>query len=96
MAISESRRLQPQVTSSLVEGEYYQYRNFRSPQNPNRGPTFVFAGGRGDGRRQAIGLEGIFREIFPIASYDGQFELGTYAEVAKTAIQRPMNVGSYG
>lgn len=74
MAISELRRLQPQLTRQFGRGEYqYEIPDLTKIQTESY-VRFLQADVETE-RRQPIGLEGIFREIFPIASYDGQFEL---------------------
>ena len=74
MAISEQRRLQSESVRSFGRDEYnYEIPDLTKIQTESY-VRFLQADVETE-RRQAIGLEGIFKEIFPIASYDAQFEL---------------------
>ncbi|MEQ1933157.1 MAG: DNA-directed RNA polymerase subunit beta, partial [Fimbriimonadaceae bacterium] len=74
MAISEQRRLQPQTVRNFGHDEYqYEIPDLTKIQTESY-VRFLQADIEVD-RRLPIGMEGIFKEIFPIASYDGQFEL---------------------
>src|SRR5712691_4453562 len=74
MAISEQRRLQPQSVRNFGHDEYqYEIPDLTKIQTESY-VRFLQADVETD-RRQAIGLEGIFKEVFPIASFDSQFEL---------------------
>ncbi|MFN0058540.1 MAG: DNA-directed RNA polymerase subunit beta [Planctomycetota bacterium] len=74
MAISEQRRLQSLFVRNFGHDEYqYEIPDLTKIQTESY-VRFLQADVESD-RRLSIGMEGIFREIFPIASYDSQFEL---------------------
>ena len=74
MAISEQRRLLPQSVRNFGHDDYqYEIPDLTKIQTESY-VRFLQAGIEAD-RRLPIGMEGIFKEIFPITSYDGQFEL---------------------
>ena len=74
MAISEQRRLQLRDVRKFGHGQFeYEIPDLTKIQTESY-VRFVQADVEPD-RRLPIGLEGIFKEIFPIVSYDNQFEL---------------------
>ncbi len=74
MAISEQRRLQLQNVRKFGHGQFeYEIPDLTKIQTESY-VRFLQAEIESD-RRLPIGVEGIFKEIFPIASYDNQFEL---------------------
>jgi DNA-directed RNA polymerase subunit beta len=74
MAISEQRRLQLQSVRKFRHGQFeYEIPDLTKIQTESY-VRFLQADVEPN-RRECIGLEGIFREIFPIASYDNQYEL---------------------
>ena len=74
MAISEQRRLQPVSVRKFGQERFeYTIPDLTKIQTDSY-IRFLQAELESD-RRLPIGLEGIFKEIFPIASYDSQFEL---------------------
>ena len=74
MAISEQRRLQLPDVRKFGHGQFeYEIPDLTKIQTESY-VRFLQADIESD-RRLGIGLEGIFKEIFPIASYDNQFEL---------------------
>jgi DNA-directed RNA polymerase subunit beta len=74
MAISEKRRIQPQHVRRFGRGqEEYEIPDLTKIQTESY-RRFLQADVDQE-RRQQLGLEGILREIFPIASFDGQFLL---------------------
>ena len=74
MAISEQRRLQLQNVRKFGRGlGEYEIPDLTKIQTESY-VRFLQAEVESD-RRLPLGLEGIFKEIFPIASYDSQFEL---------------------
>ncbi len=74
MAISEQRRLQPVSVRKFGQERFeYTIPDLTKIQTDSY-VRFLQAELESD-RRLPIGLEGIFKEIFPIASYDSQFEL---------------------
>ena len=73
MAISEQRRLQLPDVRKFGHGQFeYEIPDLTKIQTESY-VRFLQADIESD-RQLGIGLEGIFKEIFPIASYDNQFE----------------------